>query len=126
MSEKASYKAGVDGGYAADVLAKIQSRYFRRYPVELSLDEEPSAEFLKAVDNERLDVDQQEPNPEKLTVDKYKAEVERLRQRADLITVHKVVSCDCLFWRLPSLMNPIANQMLDLPPIYERPRSGSC
>ena len=125
VSEKASYKAGVDGGYAADALAKIQSRYFRRYPVELSLDEEPSAEFLKAVDDERPDVDQQVPDPEKLTVDEYKAEVERLRQRADLITVRKAVSCDCLFWRPPSLMNPIANQTLDVPPIYERPRSGS-
>jgi len=95
--EKASYKAGVDGGYATDALAKIQSRYFRRYPVKLPLDEEPSPEFTKAVDDEKLDVEQQEPDPEKLTVDEYKAEIERLRQRADLIIVRKAVSCDYLF-----------------------------
>ena len=97
MSEKASYKAGVDGGYAADALAKIQSRYFRHYPVEIPLDEEPSAEFLLAVDDEKPDVEQQRPDLEKLTVEEYEAEVERLRERAESITTRKKVSCDCLF-----------------------------
>jgi len=125
MSEKASYKAGVDGGYAADALAKIQSCYFRCYPVELPLDEEPSAEFTNAVDDEKPDVDQQQPDLEKLTVDEYKGEVERLRQRADLITVRKAVSCDCLFWRPLRLTNTTANQTLDVLSIHERPGSGS-
>ena len=97
MSEKASYKAGVDGGYTTDAVAKIQSRYFRRYPVEIPLDEEPSAEFLLAVDDEKPDVEQQRPDPEKLTVDEYEAEVERLKERAELIATRKKVSCNCLF-----------------------------
>ena len=49
------------------------------------------------MDDEKPDVEQQEPDPEKLTVDEYKAEIERLRQRADLIIVRKAVSCDYLF-----------------------------
>jgi len=97
MGEKATYKAGVEGKYTGDALANIQSRYFRRYPVELPLDEEPTAEFLAAVDDNRPDVDQPCPDPEKLTEAEYKAEVERLEEHADLIDIRKRVSCHCLF-----------------------------
>lgn len=96
IGEKPAYKAGVDGGYAADALANIQSRYFRRYPVELSLDEEPSPEFLDAVNDGAPDIEQQQPDPEELTDVEYKAEVERLKIRSDLIDTRKKVSC-CLF-----------------------------
>jgi len=93
LGEKAAYKAGVDGGYAADALAKIQSRYFRRYPIELSLDDEPSPESLRAVDDEAPDTKQQEPDKEKLTDVEYKAEVESLLERTNLINIRKAVSC---------------------------------
>ena len=93
LGEKAAYKAGVDGGYAADALAKIQSRYFRRYPVELALDDEPLPESLSAVDDEAPDVEQQEPDKEELTDVEYKAEVERLLERTNLINIRKAVSC---------------------------------
>jgi len=62
VGEKTAYKAGVEGGYAPDAVSKIQSRYFRRYPVELSLDEEPSEEFSKAVDDEQADIEQVRPD----------------------------------------------------------------
>jgi len=103
FGEKADYKAGVEGGYTADALSKIQSWYFRRYPVELSLDEEPLEEFTKSVDDEKADVEQAQPDPDKLTTEEYKAELERLKNHADLIAMRKAVCCDCLFQRLPLL-----------------------
>jgi len=91
--EKPAYKAGVDGGYAADALAKIQGRYFRRYPVELSLDDELSPEFTSAVNDEVPDAEQQQPDAEELTDVEYEAEVERLQMRSNLIDIRKAVSC---------------------------------
>ena len=103
VGEKANYKASVEGGYAADVLSKIQSQYFRRYPADLSLDQEPSEEFTKAVDDEKADDEQVQPDPDKLTVEEYEAEMQRLTVHADLIAVRKGVRCNCLFLRLPML-----------------------
>ena len=35
LGEKATYSEAVTGGYAADALANIQRRYFKRFPPEL-------------------------------------------------------------------------------------------
>jgi len=114
VGEKADYKAGVEGGYAADALSKIQSRYFRRYPVELPLDEEPSDEFTNAVDDDKADIEQEWPDPEKLTTEEYEAELERLKKHADLLAVRKGVRCGCLFQRPPLLTQRYtANQAMD-------------
>ncbi|KDR74719.1 hypothetical protein GALMADRAFT_48139, partial [Galerina marginata CBS 339.88] len=59
MGEKPAYSAGVVGGYAADALAVIQRRYFKRYPVGLPHSEEPTDEHLAAVDDDSPD-----PEPE--------------------------------------------------------------
>jgi len=103
VGEKTNYKAGVEGGYAADALSKIQSRYFRRYPAALPLDQEPSEEFTKAVDDEKADDEQEQPDQDKLTTEEYEEEIRRLTAHADLIAVRKGVRCDCLFRRLPTL-----------------------
>jgi len=92
VSEKPAYKAGVDGGYTADALSKIQSRYFKRYPVELAMDQEPTPEFLSSVDDEAPDEEQIEPDQDKLSPEEYIAEVERLKERTLLITIRKAVS----------------------------------
>jgi len=123
VGEKADYKAGVEGGYAADALSKIQSRYFRCYPVELPLDEEPSEEFTKSVDDEKADTEQPQPDLEKLTAEEYEAELERLKNHADLIAVRKAVRCDYLFQRPPPLTQPsTANQAMAEITLHEGPR----
>ena len=121
IGEKPAYRAGVNGGYAADALAKIQGRYFRRYPIELSLDEEPPSEFTSAVNDEAPDVEQQQPDPDELTDVEYKAEVERLQIRSDLIATCKAVSC-CLFISKPATHNNTATQALVRLSVYERLR----
>ena len=59
MGERATYSAGMAGGYGVDALALIQRRYFKRYPVNLLHHEEPTAEHLAAVDD-----NSPEPEPE--------------------------------------------------------------
>ena len=59
LSQKADYRDGVVGGYAADALAKIQRKYFKRYPIDLPDLKEPSAEWLAAVDDDAPEVEQE-------------------------------------------------------------------
>ena len=55
LSEKAAYSKGIKGGFTADALAIIQHQYFKQFPVDLPHDNEPSAEFLEAVDDNEPD-----------------------------------------------------------------------
>ena len=57
LSQKPAYKVGVLGGYAADALSQIQCKYFKRYPIDLPHQEEPSVEWLAAVDDDTPDVE---------------------------------------------------------------------
>jgi len=114
VGEKADYKVGVEGGYAVDALSKIQSHYFRQYPVKLPLDEEPLDEFTNTVDNNKADIEQEWPDPEKLMTEEYEAELERLKKHADLLAVCKGVHCGCLFQRpLLLIQRYTANQARD-------------
>ena len=51
LSQKPAYKDGVIGGYTTDVLAEIQHKYFKHYPIDLPHSEEQSAEWLAEVDD---------------------------------------------------------------------------
>jgi len=91
LSQKADYKDGVVGGYAADALAKIQRRYFKRYPIDLPHFEEPPPEWLEAVDDESPDVEQDEPDMSTLDEEQYAMEVEQLQARKSLLKFRKAV-----------------------------------
>jgi len=67
LSERPSYSAAVAEGYAADALAMIQRRYFKRYPVELPHTLEPSPEFLAAVDDNSADIEISMPDQDKIS-----------------------------------------------------------
>lgn len=92
LSQKAYYKDGVVGGYAADVLAQIQRKYFKRYPLDLPHHEEPTAEWLAAVDDESPDVEQDEPDITTLDEEQYTVAVEQFRARKSLLKFRKAVS----------------------------------
>lgn len=49
-SKQADFATAVEDGHTADTLAIIRRQYFKRFPVDLSDDEEPSDEALAAVD----------------------------------------------------------------------------
>ncbi|KAF9548608.1 hypothetical protein CPC08DRAFT_593621, partial [Agrocybe pediades] len=52
LSQKPYYSNAVVEGYAADAIAVIQRRYFKRYPIDLPHEEEPSPETLAIVDDD--------------------------------------------------------------------------
>jgi len=91
LSQKAKYKDGVVGGYAADALADIQRRYLKRYPIELPHLEEPTPEWLAAIDDDAPDVEQEEPDIIALGEERYTAVVEQLKARRSLLNFRKAV-----------------------------------
>lgn len=55
LSEKSSYADAIKNGYVQDFLSNLVRRYFKRYPVTLLHDQEPTAEALAAVDDSAAD-----------------------------------------------------------------------
>lgn len=92
LSQKAEYKAGVLGGYAGDALAQIQRKYFKRFPIELAHTEDPTPEWLAAVDDDAPEPEQEEPDVLALSEDEYAAAMKNLEERRALFTFRKAVS----------------------------------
>jgi len=101
LGEKSSYSTAVAGGYAADALALIQRRYFKRYPVDLPHNLEPSPEFLAAVDDDAPDDKIAVPDQDKMSEEDYRAAVDRLAERQKLVSCRRAVSVLCLHLRPP-------------------------
>lgn len=92
QSQKANYKAGVVGGYAADALVEIQRKYLKRFPIDLAHDEDPTPEWLAAVDDDAADPEQEEPDLLALEENAYAAAMDKLAERRTLLTFRKAVS----------------------------------
>jgi len=92
LSQKPLYKAGVLGGYAADALSQIQRKYFKRYPIDLPHQEEPSVEWLAAVDDDAPDVEQEAPDASTSNDEELAAAVERMAERRLLLSFRQAVS----------------------------------
>jgi len=93
--ELVAYAAAVEGGYAGDGIAMITRRYFKRYPVELSLDEEPSPEHLAAVDDEAIDPDEPPMDHTELSLEDFIDQGIAREERAALIVYRQAVSVCC-------------------------------
>src|ERR1700689_4692936 len=91
MAEKEIYSAGIQGGYANDVLSDIQRRYFKRYPVDLDHDQEPSADRLESVNDEEAVPEPEAPDPDVLSPEEYVEALKRLEERRKLIVYRKAV-----------------------------------
>lgn len=68
-SQQALYAAAVKGKHISDTVADIQRRYFKRFPITLSHTEEPTEEFLSAVDDNAPDAELLPPQTEGLNPD---------------------------------------------------------
>ncbi|PPQ77494.1 hypothetical protein CVT26_006140 [Gymnopilus dilepis] len=89
ISQKAAYAEAVVGGYVADALADIQRKYFKRYPVDLAHDEEPSEEHLAAVDDNAPDPEIPDPDRSKLTDEEYLVALAEVKERGLRIRYRK-------------------------------------
>jgi len=91
MNEKAAYAAGVLGGYAGDALINIQRRYFRRFPVDLPHDQEPTVEFLASVNDNAPDHEESAVNFDNLTTEVLELTMARAKERRKLVDFRKAV-----------------------------------
>ncbi|KAF9471420.1 hypothetical protein BDN70DRAFT_938959 [Pholiota conissans] len=91
MNEKANYSAAVVGGYAADAVAQIQRRYFKRFPIDLPHDEDPSPEILNTIDDDAADPEPEinEPDPQRLTIEEFAAAMQDIEDRKKLLNYRK-------------------------------------
>ncbi|PPR02781.1 hypothetical protein CVT26_009392 [Gymnopilus dilepis] len=89
ISQKPAYAEAVTGGFVADTLADIQRRYFKRYPVDLLHDEEPTDEHLAAVDDNEADPEPEHPNQEAMGADEYELAVKAWEERTAAIRFRK-------------------------------------
>ncbi|PPR04544.1 hypothetical protein CVT26_002511 [Gymnopilus dilepis] len=89
LAEKVAYAAAVEGDYAADAIANIQRRYFKRFPVELPPDQEPTQEFLDAVNDDEADQEPDLPQEDELTPEEYAKAMRALEQRAEMIAFRR-------------------------------------
>jgi hypothetical protein len=92
ISQQPAYSAGVVGGYAADALGTIQRKYHKRFPIDLSHDEEPSEEWLASVDDEEPYPEQVAPDIETLGEEEYARVMGALEKRQKLVAFRQAVS----------------------------------
>jgi len=95
MNEKPAYREGVVGGYAADALANIQRRYFRRFPIDLPHDQEPTVEWLAGVNDNAPDKEMQITGTDKLSSIELAEAIEELKAKRRLVEYRKAVR-NCL------------------------------
>lgn len=69
--QQAIYNTAVEGKHAADTLADIQRRYFKRFPVTLSQSEDPTEEFLATVDDDAPDPELAPPDRANMDTEGY-------------------------------------------------------
>lgn len=91
-AQRDAYAAAVISNDIADCVASIQRRYFKRYPIDLGHDIEPSAEFLAAVDDDAADPEPLYPDEDGMTPEGYDAALKAFEARQELIKFRKGVS----------------------------------
>ncbi|KDR72463.1 hypothetical protein GALMADRAFT_73731 [Galerina marginata CBS 339.88] len=89
IDAKPAYSEGVKGGFAADALAIIQRGYFKRFPVDLPHEEEPTAESLAAVDDEAPEPDRMAPDEDALGEEEYAAALQEVEVRRKTFVYRK-------------------------------------
>ncbi|KAF9550943.1 hypothetical protein CPC08DRAFT_647741, partial [Agrocybe pediades] len=99
LAQASAYAKGMEDGTVSDVVADIQRRYFKRYPIELPHEEEPSPEALAAVNDDSPDPEIPEPCLETLGEEAYAAELERLNKRQKDIKARKDQIKRCLHYQ---------------------------
>ena len=90
-SQQDIYAAAVQGKHVAETVADIQRRYFKRFPITLSHTEEPTKEFLDAVDDDAADPELQPPaldglddNAQAHAARVYELRIAELKMRKDV------------------------------------------
>jgi len=86
------YAAAVIANTKEECIADIQRRYFKRYPIDLEHNVEPTQQFLATVDDDEADPDTVAPDPSHLSPDEFKKTTEAFEERQKLVIFRKQVS----------------------------------
>ena len=92
MGEKEAYRQAMEEGYIAEAIANIQRRFFKRFPVDLPDDVDPSEEALAAVDDEAIEPEYERPDPEKMSSEEYEEAIKKMEERQKKISFKRGVS----------------------------------
>jgi hypothetical protein len=93
FGEKPAYQAAVSGGYARDALAIIQRRFFKRFPIDLPLSDDPTPDALASVNDDTPDDEPEAPDEDLMMApEEFTAAIEVFKQRQSLIQFRKEVS----------------------------------
>lgn len=92
VEQKPIYAEGVAKGLTAARLTDIQRRFFKRFPIDLDANEEPSSEALAAVDDDTADPEPLSPDEDKMTPEEYAKAMKSFKARSQLVTYRCSVS----------------------------------
>ncbi|KAF8160583.1 hypothetical protein BJ912DRAFT_865516, partial [Pholiota molesta] len=85
------YANAVINNHVADTVSDIQRRYFKRYPITLAHDEEPSEDWLSQVDDNAPETDLDPPSAEGLDEEALEAAQKIYDDQIKLIKLRKEV-----------------------------------
>lgn len=86
------YAAAVVANTKEECIADIQRRYFKRYPIDLEHNVEPTPEFLASVNDDEADPEVIAPDPNLLSSEEFKKASEAFNERQELVVFRKKVS----------------------------------
>ncbi|KAH9476587.1 hypothetical protein JR316_0010499 [Psilocybe cubensis] len=89
LAQKGIYADAVKNGHVAETLMAIQRRYFKRFPVEMPLNQDPTPEALAAVNDNDPDEDVAEPDRDLLSEDEYNMQMAAFKARQTVLIVRK-------------------------------------
>lgn len=92
LTQKPEYATSVIMNMTADCIVDIQRRFFKRFPLGMDETNEPSEEFLAAVDDDVADAEPSAPDEDVLSTDEYAEAVRKFEARPELLIFRRKVS----------------------------------
>jgi len=91
-AQNSLYAAAVVANTKDECVADIQRRYFKRYPIDLEHNVEPTLEFLDSVDDDEADPEVVAPDPDLLSPEEFKEAMDVFAVRQEQLVFRKKVS----------------------------------
>lgn len=96
-TKRPEFNASVNNDRVPDVLMQIYQAYFRRFPMTMSEDDEPTDEALAAVDDNAAEPEDNTVALDELSGEAYDIALEKMKDERNALDAKKGVSDDVLF-----------------------------
>lgn len=121
LTQKSEYATAVVMNMHASCIADIQRRFFKRFPLGMDEADEPSEDFLAAVDDDVADPEPPAPDEDILLAEEYAEAVREFETRSELLIFRRKVSGPSFATNNVKLTHRAANQTLDQVPARQGP-----